>query len=622
MSRRFRILLGALFLGVTVAQAAFPPYAERVGKYPAFPAWDARLAKIWGGWKTRFVSNGLVGGNTPGSTTKSYISEGQSYGMLLSAWFGDQAEFNTIWTATETQFWDKGTKRYYPWNITTFDANFAGDADIDIAGALIFASALVDEGIWTNTTVGGNTYKAKAKIVLQSVIDNFIDVGANYRVNSWPGAGDGIRNPSYHMPGWYPIFKEFGAANGISGMDWDKAATGAFDLIDAQPNSSKGMARNFSNGSGGSPTGGTSTPNNYDMGYDAIRVPYRMAIAATWYPNQLPRAVKWAKNVWASGAVESNQPGMYNASNATLWGWDENEYEKFLPRAMWGSLATSVKDSSAEAAAAFVKIFQDMSTSVKADLDYLDGAEHDQTLPTAPSKNYYGQSLGLMGALVMAGRAWNIWDDLKHTWTPPDTTPKLTTPLTAAPATVQLTPGATAEPSNTSTITAKFNRSVAWKVRYKGRTSGANFEESGTSNSVSLSWTSLKKTRVSPAYVSETVDVRVVAPGLDTNAASAKATITVTPSTSVLPRASSAQFSPSGFLLKDHYWVAGQTVRARILDLTGRQLVPASVSTLQPAAAAAVALPLSIPHALNVRVLEVSDLSGSFANRYLISPNP
>jgi endo-1,4-beta-D-glucanase Y len=623
MSRFLRILLGAVAVGASAASAAFPPYTELEGKYKSFSNWDTRLPTIWTGWKSRFVIDGLIQGNDPDGN-KRPISEGQAYGMCLAVWMGDQTAFNSIWQATETSFW-KSSKNWYSW-ITSGDDNFAGDADIDICGALIFASALVDEGIWTNSTVGGNTYKAKAKIVLQSIITNFIDQSNNYRINSWPGAGDGIRNPSYHMPFWYPIFKEFGAANSVSGMDWDKAANGAFDLLEAQPNSSKGMARNFSNGSGGSPSGNpTSTPNNYDMGFDAIRVPYRIGLAGIWYPSKFPRAISYAKKVWANGAVDPDQPGMYQVANATLWGWTEHEYEEFMTRAMWGTLAASVQDSSDEGAAAFSTIKTYMSGNhVKPGLGYLSGANTDSTCESCPARNYFAQSLGLLGALAIAGRAWNIWDDLKNPWTPPDTTPKITTALTATPASIEQTAsGTTAGTANTTLITATWNRSVSWKVRFVGRTSGGTYEKTGTSSSVSFSWYSTLKAVLGKAFTTEVVDVHMSASGFDsTKVTTFKTTVTITQSSSIQPRkATVASFAKGGVVLSDHLWNAGEQVRTRVLDLAGRELQSGAVSTLE-AADNGVVVSLALQRSLNVRLLEVSDLNGTRASRYLISPNP
>lgn len=626
MSRTLRTLIGLLVLGVATAQAAFPPYVERQLKYPAYPVWDSRLPLIWEGWKARFVENGLVGGNTPGQTTKSYISEGQSYGMLLAVWMGDQAAFNTIWDATETQFWNKGSGKYYPWNITTFDANYAGDADIDIAGALIFASALVDSGKWSNYKSGG--YKAKAKIVLQSVMDNFIDKGSNYRINSWPGAGDGIRNPSYHMPNWYPIFKEFAAENGMAAFDWDKAASGAFDLIEAQPSSKLGMARNFSNGSGGSPGGGTSSPNNYDMGFDAIRVPFRMALAAQWYPKKFPRAVAWGKSVWDAGFVDPGMPGLYTLSNPPqLYGWADFKYEKLMTRAMWGSIAAAVKDSSDASGLAYTRILQDLSASVKSGVNHLVGTG-DTTLATSYQRNYFAQSLGLLGALATAGRAWNVWDDMKHAWVVPDTSVKITSALKATPSTITaVTTGAAVDtPSNVTRITATLSRSVPWTLKIFIPGTTASLDTAGTSTSISYKWNSTRKNRTGAAFTPGIVQVRLVFNGVDSvSNSNNKTTITLSPSSGIAKRplrgVGNAGWVAGGLRLQDNFWQAGDQVNVQVRDINGRALgATLSSSFHQDPSGLVLGLPTS--HSMSVRILEVTSATSLETRQYLISPNP
>jgi len=627
MSRYLRILIGLLVLGAASAQAAYPLYGERPGKYPVYSVWDSRLPSIYDGWKKRFVTDGKVGGNTPGSTSISYISEGQSYGMLLSLWFGDQAMFNTIWSRTEASFWQSGSS-WYAWNITTFDANFAGDADIDICGALIFASALVDSGKWTDYTVGGNNYKAKAKIVLQTIMSKFIDKGSNYRINSWPGAGDGIRNPSYHMPAWYPIFKEFAKENGIttfSDADWTKAADGAFDLLNAQPNGSKGFARNFSSGTGGSPGGGTSSPNNYEMGFDAIRVPYRVGMAAMWYPKELPRAVAYAKSVWNNTMVDPSQPGMYYESGK-IYGWEDFKYEHLLSRAMWGTLAASIKDSTDKADAAYTQILRDFSSSVPASATYLVGTEHDTTISTSPHKNYYAQSLGLLGALAMSGRAFNVWDDMKHKWVPPDTAAKITTALKCTPASISIVPtGAAVDtPSNVTKITATLSRSIPWSLKIIQGT--ASMDTSGTSTSINFKWHTNRRNRGAPAFVAGTAQVRLVFNGVDSvSNTNSKSSVTLTPSTGVQKRpvrgVGNAGWVNGGIRLQDNFWQDGDQVRVQIRDMNGRTMGSSLTSSFRQDASGLV-LDLPTTHSMSVRILEVTNAGSLESRQYLISPNP
>jgi len=197
---RIKILAMAVGLLVTVSSAKFLPYPERSLKYPTEQGWETHLNSHWTYWKSHFLSGGLVTATDP-SGTSGNVSEAQGYGMLLALWFNDRATFNTIWAATETNFWNAscGTYGWYGWKLSFSQGtcggqgSYAPDADQDITGALIFASALVDSGYWDDYTVtatGGTkyNYKQKAKQNLQSIYTNMVDKSNSYQMNSWHDA--------------------------------------------------------------------------------------------------------------------------------------------------------------------------------------------------------------------------------------------------------------------------------------------------------------------------------------------------------------------------------------------------------------------------------------------------
>jgi len=383
------------------------PYPEIVGRYPGGdPTLDPYLKAAWAKWKANFLTDGAVMAATP-SGTNQLTSEGQAYGMLLALWFGDQTVFDRIWSTTESRLWN-GSDRWYNWAVG--DRGFAGGADIQICGALIMASALADAGLWpdnnVSTSQGSISYKTKAKTLIQSIGTSIIDRTSNYRVNTWQGAGDGIRNPSYHMPAWYSVFKEFSAVNGLTGMNWDAATKGAHDLFDAQPFASMGMVRNYSTGSGGTSNGGTSTPTAYDMGFDAIKVPWLQALANTWHHDV--RAGSWCTKVWKGGLVSPEKAGLYQLSSTPkLWGWMSGEYEAVMSMSMWGACAVSVRDSSTEAKTASESLSKTMIDALRADPAF-----------SVPTKNWHAQTNALLGTLAITGRAWNVWGDLKNMCSP------------------------------------------------------------------------------------------------------------------------------------------------------------------------------------------------------------
>jgi len=540
----------AIAIGLFATAASFAQllsYPERVLKYDSDPTLDAALKAHWADWKTQFGTSGTIVATDPNGKV-AQISEAQSYGMLLAVWFNDEAFFQKVWTDTKSKFWGGD---HFAWKIGSgADPNFAGDADQDILGALIFASALKDSGYWKGST----DYKGDAKMILGKMSGHLIN--SNNTIAAWSNAGNDNLCPAYFMPGWYPVFAEFQSANAVSGPNWSAVRTAVYGVYNKQVNASKGMARNWSNSSGGAISPGTgSKPTEADMGFDAIRVPWRIALDNIWYHN--PAAGKWCESVWTAGVVKAGTAGMYTVDGPTLWGWTTNEYEKPMTMAMWGACAASVKDSSAACASAASALKGYVSTKLKA-------FPYFTTFDETPRTNYYAQTLALFGALTIAGRAWNVWDDMKNKWIPPDTALKVTKALSATPSAV----GA----GVTTHISAVLSHTADWKLTLTGKNSTANYWITGSGTAVDLDWNSSLK-KVGAVFTNETVDVVLSGIGTGTPAGSTT-TITIS-GVSVQPRTERLKgmsWTASGLSLPEGIVHAGTSYRVRVLDLQGRQV--------------------------------------------------
>jgi len=571
---------GGVLLATGAQAAQILPYAELPMKYPTRVSWDSQMKGLWTGWKSRFLSGGLVKATDPSGNSKN-VSEGQSYAMLMAVWMNDQTTFNTVWAATESGFW---TGKWYRW--VAGDGNYATDADQDIAGALIFASALVDKGLWTDYKLNGTTsYKDKAKTVVASISTNMVNGG------KYVDAGDWLSdyNPSYLEVHWYRVFKEFAAANSVTTVDWDNVITGSYEILNAQPSASKGMARNFSSQSGGPAGQGDSKPSRNDMGFDAIRVPFRVGLHGMWYHH--PKAQAWLKGVWSGGVVSADQPGMYKLDgNPTLWGWCDppaaaagtctSEYEQFFTRLMWGASATGIVDSFPAATTAYTAMASNIS-SIIGSRDYL--AYYDDNTTSKPSANYYAQSLGLMGALAMSGRAANVWDDLKNPWTPPDTAAKISTALKSSQASVYLTGTGTPD---TTIFTATLSKPAVCTLYLAGVTSGAKYKYVAPTagiTSLSVKWTpKMIQTFTSKVFAGgETVNATLAIPGAVSLAASAQTSVTIKPGLGVTLRsvtATRAQWIGSELVLPEGVLRGATQATIRIRDARGHVVSSAVAS--------------------------------------------
>jgi endoglucanase len=611
---RFKLLLGFLGVWATTSSAAYLKYNERILKYPTEQGWGPALQKHWDYWKAHFNSGGLITATKPNGDVAN-VSEAQAYGMLLALWFNDKAAFDEIYKTTQDKFWGGSN---YAWIISpSKDPNFAGDADQDIAGALIFASALVDSSAvtgWSNPSNGAPAYKTQAKTVLASIGANFID--GSHLIRAWNGKS-GLYNPSYHMPGWIQIFKEFGAANGVTDPGWDAVRTAEYGLFNSEPNAKYGMARNWSS----DPGNGTETPSNTDMSFDAIRVPYRIGIDAIWYPSHT-QAVAWCQSVWDNGAVKADTAGMYLVSSHTLWGWgtfnasggaySDAQYEWALTVPMWGTAAVAVKSSTTGATAAGKSIAR-MKPGVNNQNYFVLSANTDTTQKSSPNKNYYAQSLALLGTLAMDGLAWNVWDDLKNPWTVKDTNATVTAALKATPASVAT--------GVSTTLTATFSHAITWTMIIKGNTSGASYTIGPkTSASISETWNSNNhKIGASFSATGETVTASVTAQW-SSPPSGASTTITLGASGIEATRSHLSAFSwtSEGLRLPVGLADEGQSVQVRVLDLSGRQVGSARSATAHASGDATV-LDLAPQRTTQAGLVELRTANGG-VERLLLPP--
>src|SRR5690606_6486288 len=76
------------------------------------------MAKGWKFYKENFIQSSglvnhkrLVNGSVVG--TNEAVSEGQGYGMLLAVLMSDQATFNRVFEAANSQMWDNGRKSLF-----------------------------------------------------------------------------------------------------------------------------------------------------------------------------------------------------------------------------------------------------------------------------------------------------------------------------------------------------------------------------------------------------------------------------------------------------------------------------------------------------------------------------
>jgi len=194
------------------------------------------------------------------------VSEGIGYGMLMAVYLSDnttsyQSQFDKLWTYYKN--W-RNSNGVMNWKIYRFDyvdgKNGATDAELDVALALIMAYY----------QFGNETYKNDALNLLNAIRNHEVD--ANYVLK--PGdAWNDKKNPSYFSYAALKVFAEFDTENSNF---WNNVIEATFnDVLTNQ--SSAGISSDWYNPSNPSDNLG------YDMSYDAIRTPWRVAWGYVWF---------------------------------------------------------------------------------------------------------------------------------------------------------------------------------------------------------------------------------------------------------------------------------------------------------------------------------------------------
>ncbi|MBD3418579.1 MAG: hypothetical protein GF398_00530 [Chitinivibrionales bacterium] len=453
---------------------------------------SSELSKAWSFYKKNFImANGLVNhkrlvnGSVTGETEA--VSEGQGYGMLLALLNNDQATFNNIFEAANTYMWDNSRKSYFYWewkNGGKTGQGAATDADLDIGLALVFADALAQKGLWDTYSKNGVTYASRAKEVISSIYNNMTRNGYLLPGDNWGGEAINNLNPSYFATAWLKVFNEY-----QSDVDFTGVIDKCYDVLEKMPRYAQGQAVDWI-----TPNGQRAGRGGLEMGNDAIRTPWRIAMDALWFNDS--RAIAYCKNTKGT-LTEYNSSNSINFLIAQMGLY--NEQGQIIPEtkgsfdyvAMWscgilGSKETSYTTKALEAAV--------IGKIVGSSSDMLGSSSLQD------DKYYYKQSIGALGFAALGGMFPNIFADMQGPITPPEPV-KLTSALAPSPTTIDL-PGSIA-------ISASLDKDANWTITTVGETSGNSQTFEGSSKSISVTWSG------SGYYELETVTATLEVDNLD-----------------------------------------------------------------------------------------------------------
>ncbi len=364
---RNRVILATVFfLSVFYLFGQNRPFPQNVDYpygYQTTVISTSDIQDMYDKWKSLFLThcNGMYRVSAEDSSETK--SEGMGYGMLLSAYFGEQGVFDSLFAFYKS----KRTVQAYnlmAWQVTCggiTDPGSATDGDLDVAFALLVA---YDQ--W------GGDYLTEADSILTILKDHyFVTCGVDIYTMK-PGGqfgGCGQMDISYYTPAYFWLFGE-AAADAF----WYDVADDAYTILDNGAHATTGLVRDWQSWDGSAVPGWDSTYH-----YDACRVPWRMCMDYIWNGDGMAEywCVKISDFAYAIGAanirdgyeLDGTQVGSYNNS------------------AFVGGFAVGGMSYS-----------QAMVDSFASRLLYLDGTGIDD--------QYYNLSLRCLYSLVLTGNFW------------------------------------------------------------------------------------------------------------------------------------------------------------------------------------------------------------------------
>src|SRR3989339_165209 len=253
------------------ASGTYPSAAALSGSSYTQAVADKKCAEAWAYFKQELLQPSGAVSRTDDNTV---VSEGQSYGMMLAVQNNDQAAFDKIGLWTKTHMQDTNPYGLFSWQTDSsgevLSYEPAPDGEEMIAMALYFASHR-----WGNKAAPYD-YSVQAKKILDNILK--YEMTSDYYL-TFNVSDKNIFNLSYYMPAFYRLFAIYTSDN-----IWNTVAKNGYDLIDRSKNAATGLVPDWSNKDGSLQSTGR------DFYYDAMRVPFQVALDAVWFGATEPRA--------------------------------------------------------------------------------------------------------------------------------------------------------------------------------------------------------------------------------------------------------------------------------------------------------------------------------------------
>jgi endoglucanase len=323
----------------------------------------------WANWKSTYLKNCTNNGkrvefNNPTGTT---VSEGQGYGMVMAAYFGDKTTFDALYTYEKSRHntngqmgWRSNCSGFYNTydsngNVSNSGAVCATDGDMDICHALCIAYAQ-----W------GGTYGTEAKNRINSLKNDCYYYNATERkwIGEWrDGSTESYGLSSYWSPGLYRMFKDY-----TEDSNWDQISTNTYNLIYSARHATTGFTGIHVNVNG--------TTRKVEMDYNDARSPWRWSLDYLWSGNTDAKNIADKMTDWVKGRGIRNIGDGFKKDGTILSTWNSSP-------AWVGAWAVGAMTKDQATVNDFVSHFN-----------------------TCNYEEYYNSSLRILYQLVLTGNYW------------------------------------------------------------------------------------------------------------------------------------------------------------------------------------------------------------------------
>jgi len=244
---------------------------------------DQKCADAWNYFKKELLQSN---GGVLRSDDNTFVSEGQSYGMMLAVQNNDQVTFDKIWNWTKTNMQDNNPYGLFSWQVSAsgevMSHEPAPDGEEMIAMALFFASHR-----WGDKAAPYD-YSIQAKKILEQILK--FETTTDYYLTFNVSEKDKF-NASYFMPAFYRLFSMY-----TGNTAWETVAGNSYNFID---NCQKESYGNTANGLVPDWCGkdGSLKKTGQDFSFDAMRVPFYIGLDAVWFGSTEARSKTYVDKV-------------------------------------------------------------------------------------------------------------------------------------------------------------------------------------------------------------------------------------------------------------------------------------------------------------------------------------